>query len=56
MRNKIAEIIRKHGIVINCVSGRWLAEEVSTLGGEIVSEWVDVTDWTIEQVRDWLGY
>lgn len=37
-------------------SGRLLAEEVWTENGVGFSKWIDVTEYTVKQLLDWLGY
>lgn len=55
---KIEQILRAHGVQVQAIGGRLLAYEVAyNVNTRVdVSKWIDVTDWTMSQLRSWLGY
>lgn len=50
--------LKQHGIKTLILDGRINALEEWTVppSTEIQSKWVDVTDWSFQQIRIWLGY
>lgn len=59
MDSKI-ELLIAHGVDVDCKRDRLLAFERATkrIGDAVVdvSQWLDVTDWSIREVYHWLGY
>jgi len=50
------QILKQHGIETRIESGRLFALDVWTKNGEVDSQWVDATAWTIKETYNWLGY
>lgn len=53
---KTINTLEIHGIHHRTESGRVLALDMFTHGGQQAAEWVDVTDWTRHDLMEWLGY
>ncbi len=52
----IIQALTQHGIEIKECCGRLLALEIATLNGVPCDEWIDVTDWSMQRIANWLGY
>jgi len=49
-------IIDNHGIETKLEGTKLIAKDEQVVNGELVVQWLDVTKWTTEQVKKWLGY
>jgi len=53
---KIKNILSNHGIDTKIVNGRLMAEELYTMDQVLLSKWIDVTGYTLKQIRNFLNY
>lgn len=54
---KLSRILNQHHISHRLTEMERLeAEEVYTRDGQVYTDWIDVTDFTLRQLLDWLGY
>lgn len=52
-----AQLLAGHSIAVrHAVGGRLYAREQWAQGGQAMARWIDVTDWTADQMLSWLGY
>ena len=49
-------VLNNHNIKNEMVDGRILAIDQSTYCGELYESWVDVTEFSPKQMKEWLGY
>jgi len=54
--NQIKKILSAHAIDTKEENGKLYAEELYTKDQELFSEWVNVTGFTINQLKDFLNY
>lgn len=52
----IIALFTNHSIETEVSDGRVYAKEWYTFNGTPGFEWVDITEWTIEDANIWLGY
>lgn len=50
----ILKIMTNHSVPTRIESGRILASDIFSFRDD--TAWIDVTGWTVDQIRDWLGY
>jgi hypothetical protein len=57
LNNKqLYKILTAHYISTMQIDGRIYALEEYTQDGRPGADWIDVTGWTAQAIRDWLGY
>ena len=54
--NLLDVICAEHSVETAHYRGRQYAWESSTQFGRENSHWIEITNWTTRQLRDWLGY
>lgn len=52
----IDKILTAHGINTKFENGNLYALEEWTKEGQYFNKWVNVSNWTITKVKNWLGY
>ena len=53
---QLTTILSKHGINYTVTNNKVMVEDEYTLNGELHTDIVDMTDISIEELYDWLGY
>ena len=53
---QLTNILGKHGITHKVTGSKVMVEDEYTLNGELHTDIVDMTDISIEELYDWLGY
>lgn len=54
--NKIAKILRDHGINYTMDNDVIIADELYTYDGKLCVDKINMTGWTKSKLYDWLGY
>ena len=49
-------ILKRHGIRFEIIDGKLIADDEYSLDGLYYSEKLDLTDYSIESLKVWLGY
>jgi hypothetical protein len=52
----IKRILKQHGIKFEIIKGKLIADDEYTLKGRYYSEKTDLTNYSINDVKLWLGY
>lgn len=53
---KLTAILERHGIKYEVIGSKVMAEDQYTINGVLHTDILDMTDISIEQLYDWLGY
>ena len=53
---KLTAILENHSINYEIINGRVIAEECYTLNGLLYTDKIDLTDISLKQLYEWLGY
>lgn len=54
--NQIKRILDNHCIENQVINNHIFATEYFTFKGELLCEYVDMTNWNISEIKNWLGY
>lgn len=57
MNNKLrAAILDSHGIAYSETDNILLVLDEAYTNGVYQAEWLDITEWSFQQLKEWLGY
>ena len=56
VRFQLIRLLNVHGVTWKIDGTRLYADDHAVIAGREYHDWLDVSDWTVEQLYHWLGY